>query len=425
MKNAFQKLFLLTFILWTPSLLSQQSRFYIYEKSDMFNVAPWFRYNKAEGLFAGVTSQFFFNEDFFAEAKAGYAVAGKFPRYNAGIQKTFLSDNNEFFIRADYYDLTETNDQYVLPDWQNSITALLFKLDYLNYYRARGPVLTFGQNWSGSYKTEIYGGLRDFYGLDNKAKLSLFDQGGEQINGKRRFAPNPRVAEGRDYYFGINYDIDFRPSPTAFVNAWQLKGRYENSKLLHTLTNSDFSYQHIFLEFHRYQRLFTKHKMLLTLKVASYQGNTVFRADTTSSDTDGTRILYDQFLYDLGGYGSLRGYTYREFQNGNRLMIFSWNYFFNGSFLPKTFLTKIWGVGGIFRNADLMLFADAGHVWNANAKKSFLQPGHIGINDIMVDAGFGLAFTEWIRCEAAFPLRKGIESKRGDYTIYLRVTPKF
>ena len=251
MKNAFQKLFLLTFILWVPSLLSQQSRFYIYEKSDMFNVAPWFRYNKAEGLFAGVTSQFFFNEDFFAEAKAGYAVAGKFPRYNAGIQKTFLSDNNEFFIRADYYDLTETNDQYVLPDWQNSITALLFKLDYLNYYRARGPVLTFGQNWSGSYKTEIYGGLRDFYGLDNKAKLSLFDQGGEQINGKRRFAPNPRVAEGRDYYFGINYDIDFRPSPTAFVNAWQLKGRYENSKLLHTLTNSDFSYQHIFLEFHR------------------------------------------------------------------------------------------------------------------------------------------------------------------------------
>jgi hypothetical protein len=415
MKNAFPKLFLLVFLVWTPSLLSQQNRFYIYEKNDQFNVTPWFRYNKAEGLFTGVSSQFFFNENLFVEAKAGYAVAGKFPRYKAGIQKTFLSDNNEFFIRADYYDLTETHDPYVLPDWQNSVTALLFKLDYFNYYRARGPILTFGQNWNGTYKADVYVGMRDFYSLSNKAKLSLFDQGGERVNGKRKFAPNPPVAEGRDYYFGINYDIDFRPSPTAFVNAWQLKGRYENSKLLHTFSKSDFSYQRIYLEFDRYQRLFTKHKMLVTLKIASHEGRTSFTTDSL-----GHSRPQDQFLYDIGGYGSLRGYTYREFQNGNRMMTFSLDYFFNGSFLPKTFLTKIWGIGGIFKNTDLMLFADAGYVWNVDGKKSFLRPGRIGINDIKTDAGFGLAFTEWIRCEAAFPLRKGI-----DYAVYLRITPKF
>lgn len=420
MKNLLQKSFLLTFILWSPSLYSQQSRFYIYEKNDKFNVAPWLRYNKAEGLFTGVSSRFFFNENFFADAQGGYAFAGKFPRYAAGIQKTFLSENNEFSLRAEYYDRTTTNDRYVLPDWQNSITALLFKLDYFNFYRTRGAAFTFGQNWNGIYKINLFAVMQNYYSLRNRAEFSVFSGGGDKVNGQKEFAPNPRVAEGRDYFIGADYDIDFRPSPTAFVNAWHLRGRYENASLLHDLIKSDFSYQRIYLEFNRYQRLFKLQKLLFSLKLATHQGKNQFKADST-----GLSLPQDQFLYDLGGYGSLRGYTYREFQNGNRMAIFSWDYFFNGAFLPKTFLTKIWGLGNVFKKADLMLFADAGYVWTVNRKKTVINFGPIGINDIRADAGFGLAFTEWIRFEAAFPLRKGIESKPGDYTIYLRFNPKF
>lgn len=420
MKNSFSSLILLAIILFPSTLYSQQSRFYIYEKSDRFNVSPWLRYNKSEGLFTGATSQFFFNEYLFAEGKAGYAFAGKFPRYTIGIQKTFLSDNNEFSLRADYYDLTVTHDQYVLPDWQNSMTALLFKLDYFNFYRARGTTVTFGQNWNGTYKIDLSTGMRNFYSLQNKAEASLFNQGGARINGKKEFAPNPPVAEGRDYYVGINYDMDFRPSPTAFVNAWRLKGNYENSRILHVLTKSDFSYQRVYFEFNRYQRLFTKHKMLITLKMASYQGKSQFKADTT-----GTLLPQDQFLYDAGGYGSFRGYSYREFKNGNRLLMFSWDYFFNGSFLPKTFLTKVWGIGNVFKNTDLMLFADAGAVQTVKDEKLVINMGKIRIHNIRADAGFGLAFTEWIRFETAYPLRKGIGSRLGDYTVYLRLTPKF
>ena len=420
MKNRFSLIYVLILLLSASQLYSQQSRFTIFEKSDKFNITPWLRYNKGEGLFTGIFSQYFFNENLFTEGKAGYAFAGKFPRYSVALQKTFQSDNNEFSIRSDYYDLTMTNDENVLPDWQNSLNALLFKLDYFNFYRARGTTLTFGQNWDGTYKVDLFAGMRNFYSMENKAEASLFDLGSESINGKKVFAPNPPVAHGRDYYTGVNYDIDFRPSPVAFVNAWQFKGRYENSKILHTVTKSDFSYQRAYLEFDRYQRLFTKQKMLMTLKLASYQGKTQFKADTT-----GTLLPQDQFLYDMGGYGSLRGYSYREFQDGNRMMLFSWDYFFNGSFLPKTFLTKIWGLGNIFKMADLMLFADAGYVWSVDQNKPLTGIGDIGLRDMRADAGFGLAFTEWIHCAAAFPLRKGIESKRGDYAIYLRFTPKF
>lgn len=420
MKNYFSSLILLAILFFSSQLYSQQSRFYIYEKNDKFNVAPWLRYNKGEGLFTGASSQYFFNENFFADGKAGYAVAGKFPRYMIGIQKNFQYENNEFILRAAYYDLTETNDQYVLPDWQNSMTALLFKLDYFNFYRTRGTTLTFGQNWNGTYKIDISAGMRNFYSMRNKAEASVFSSGGDKIDGKRAFALNPPVAQGRDYFIALEYDIDFRPSPTSFVNAWHLRGRYENSILLHDIAKSDFSYQRMYLEFNRYQRLFTKQKSLFTLKLASYQGKTQFTADTA-----GTPLPQDQFLYDIGGYGSLRGYSYREFQNGNRLAIFSWDYFFNGTFLPKSFLTKIWGLGKIFKNTDLMLFADAGYVWKVDHTKPVVSVGGIGVKDIRADAGFGLALTEWIRCEAAFPLRKGVKTERGDYVIYFRFTPKF
>jgi outer membrane protein assembly factor BamA len=262
--------------------------------------------------------------------------------------------------------------------------------------------------------------MRNFYSLSNKAKLSLLDIGGENVDGKRVFAPNPQVAEGRDYYFGMNYDIDFRPSPTAFVNAWQFKGRYENSAWIHSVTKSDFSYHRMCLEFNRYQRLFTKQKAILTLKIATFQGKTTFKTDSL-----GTSLPRDQFLYDIGGYGSLRGYKYREFQNGNRMILLNWNYFFNGSFFPKTFLTKIWGLGRLFRTGDLMLLADAGYVWNVDHNKPLFNFSTFGLKDLKADAGLGLAFTEWIRFEAAFPMIKGTQSRRGDYAIYLRVTPKF
>jgi hypothetical protein len=421
MKFRFLKFLLPVIILWTTPIFTQQTRFFIYEKNDKFSLAPWLRYNKTEGLFTGLSGRYLFNEHFFTEARAGYAMAGNFLRYKAGIQKTFSSENNEFFLRADYYNLTETNDPYVLPDWQNSVTSLLFKLDYYNFFRTRGSILTFGQNWNGIYKIQLFTGMRNFYSLQNKANLSLFDAGGDKINGKRQFAYNPPVAEGRDLYFGVDYDIDFRPSPTAFVNAWQLKGRYENSTLFHGIDKSDFSYQRMYLEFNRYQRLFTKQKTLLTLKIAAHQGVTRFKADSAGT----TLLPQDQFLFDMGGYGSLRGYAYREFQDGNRSAILNWDYFFNGSFLPKTFLARIWGLGSIFKSADLMLFADAGYVWSVDHNKTLINFSRIGLSDLRADAGFGLAFTEWIRCEAAFPLRKGTETKRGDYTIYLRITPKF
>ncbi len=418
MKHIFFKTVLLSLSLSVPLLHAQQTRFYIYEKNDQFKAAPWFRYNKAEGLFTGLSAQFLFTEQFFMEGRAGYALAGKFPRYKIGLQKTFVSDNNEFFIRADYYDLTETNDEHVLPDWENSLTSLLFKLDYYNFYRERGPVITFGQNWNGTYKIDLYAGMRDFYALSNKAKFSLFDTGGDRKDGKRVFAYNPRAAEGRDYYLGLSYDIDYRPSPTAFVNAWQFKGRYENSALLHSATHSDFSYQRMELQFQRFQRVFTKQKTVLSLKIASYSGRTQFTSDTLLAPRD-------QFLYDIGGYGSLRGYSYREFLDGNRMILFNWDYYFNGSFLPKSFLTKIWGIGNIFRAGDLFLFADAGYVWQTDPSNAFYEFSRFDLQDIKADAGLGLAFADWVRFEAAFPLSKGIDTRRSDHVFYLRITPKF
>ncbi len=377
--------------------------FYLYD-TDQFNVAPQVAYNKVDGLFTGITGRYQFNEYFSAQGKLGYAFSGKYPRYGVGLQKSFPHGNNEFNISADYFRETVSNDTYVIPRWQNSLTSMLFHLDYYDHYETRGVKIRLGQVWNGTYQVHIFGGAQKYFRLDNTTEKSLLDWGADNIGGKKLFSRNPPAAEGSDYFLGLDYDIDFRPSPLAFVSAWHFKGTYSNSAIMHHATRSDFSYNRLDLQFTRYQRLFPNHKMKASLRLASYEGQTQFQSDSL-----GTLKPRDQFLLDAGGYGSLRGYHYREFENGNRLAVFSLDYYFSG---------------GLFKTFNLVLFGDAGRVWTAGTSKSFAGFGGAGLKNFQADAGAGVALAEYLRLDWAFPLKKGIATKRGDSKVYFRMTLK-
>ncbi|MCB0832738.1 MAG: BamA/TamA family outer membrane protein [Bacteroidetes bacterium] len=387
-----------------------QVHFYLYKSGDTFKLNPWLRYTSVEGAFGGLSAQYAFTDNFQLKADAGYAVAGKFPRYRVRLDKSFAVENNEWVLSAEYHRLTDTPDHGVLPDWQNSFSALLFRRDFYQHYEVHGAEAELGHIWEGIFAFKLFGGVRDFNSMSTVANFSLLGWAGDRLAVKSRFPFNPRVVEGRDYYGGVRFSADSRPSPLAPVSAWMIDGQYTNSSLLHRQIDSDLSYQHLIVRITRQQMVFKTQRMMTTVMVGSFQGER-FSRDSTA--------MAEQFLFDGGGYGSLRGYSYREFANQNRMALLKWDYSLNGAFLPKTFLRKVWGLGLFFSAFDLAFFADAGYYWTAGENRFLVSPSNLELKSLRADAGVALSAKDWIRFEFAFPLRKGITTQPGSWSFYV------
>jgi outer membrane protein assembly factor BamA len=400
-------------ILFSCAPAAAQYRFYLYEKADRFNLAPWLKYNKADGPFLGLAANYYFSEHLTLHARGGYATAGRYPRYEGTLHRNFERGNHEYTVSVSGFHRTQTNDMHVIREWQNSVSALFFKNDYYNFFEARGGELKIGALFNGIYRFAVFSALQRYRSLENHTDFSLLNWGAETIDGKKRFAPNPTVSEGDDYTVGLEYEIDYRPSPLAFVSAWYFRGRYVNATLLHGPASSDFSYHRVELTFKRYQKAFARQRMVVSLEVGSFEGRTSAGASPA-----------DQFLFDQGGYATLRGYDYREFANGNRMVRLSADYLFNGSFLPRTPLARIWGLKAIFSKFDLLLFADGGNVWREKEDAPFAGFGGTRLRDFKADAGAGLALADWVRLECAWPLKTGLSTRHHRPTVYLRLAQK-
>ncbi|MCK6544166.1 hypothetical protein L6Q79_15970 [bacterium] len=400
------------------SLYSQLTGFHLYEKDGVYNVSPWLRYDRASGFFTGLTGDYFFIERLKMHGEGGYAWAARKPDYHLRLQQSFISDNTEYSIAAAYFDKADTRDRMVLPEWQNSLTSVVAKRDYYDWYRIKGGNFEMRTDISGTLKITISGTWQQYRNTDVNARWSMFDWGAKKNNGHARFRINPEIPEGRDVSLGTAIELDTRPSPLASVSAWLIHSDYANARLLHKAFNSDFSYQRGSLTITRQQRMFGKQKWTFYGAYDGFSGNTVIQKDSSSS------LTYGQFLYDAGGLGSLRGYGYKEFSDGNRRMLFQSEYYFNGSFLPQTPLTKIWGLGFIFKTFDLMLFWDIGHAWQASEKVMYFVPDGFHWRDMRSSAGGGLAVSDWIKIQYAYVLKDGIRTHRGNYGIYFQFTPK-
>ncbi|MCH7495348.1 MAG: BamA/TamA family outer membrane protein [Candidatus Marinimicrobia bacterium] len=98
----------------------------------------------------------------------------------------------------------------------------------------------------------------------------------------------------------------------------------------------------------------------------------------------------DQKKFDLGGIGTLRGYGYKEFQNGEKMILINTEYITDGDaitgleFLP------------IFNDFEVAFFADAGIVWNGarDLPNSSELKRNIGIGLQSDDGDFRINFAK-------------------------------
>lgn len=404
---------LTTTLLLIPHGVQSQTQFFIYQKSGHYGIAPWIRYNKVDGGFAGLSGVYFLNDDFRWLARVGYAFSLHRLRYQTGVEKIFPGETTDWFIMADYFHLSQTNDIQVIPDWQNSITAAFARLDYYDYYDLHGGQVRIGMHRNGSIKTSLNAGYHRYETLKTETQKSLVDWGGTKINGRRLFPPNPAVLKGEDVWMGLSLDYNPLPSPNAFINAWLVRADYRFSEGIRRLAKTDFAYQQLQVDLRRQQRLFGKQRFTAQFRFLSYRGPIVFSDPVTHQVLPMT-----MFLYDVGGINTLRGYRYKEFRDGNRLWLVKLDYAFNGDFFPKTPFARCWGLGWLFRKTDLAFFADAGQLGYAGRKAFLLNPDGLSLNQIHYSAGVAVTMLPWIRMELAFPLNPSESERRKQPAFY-------
>ncbi len=347
MKAAF--LILLAVLVWVSDACAQTGDVSRFEK---FYRGARLRYNRVEGSFLGYRLSAGRKDwprlKVFAES--GYGFASRSARWEAGLEYR----GRKFRFNAAVYDRSETPEPGIVGTNENSLFSLLFKWDYRDYFRAKN-------------------GFEAKFALRSKRTLSLFSgltayrcepmavrTAWSLFLRNRPFRSNPPARPGDVGMLYAGATVDTRVGSPLFRNAWYGSLRYERGF-------RDFAFHGLTLEGKRFQKVrFGRQGLIVRARLSTRQS------------------AVSQFLFGLGGVGTLRGFDIKEFR-ANRLVLFNVEYAFHGDVLPRI------PVRG-FQLLNLTVFVDAG--WTRLMPESaqlFAGFRELGFASFMTSTGLGIA----------------------------------
>jgi len=292
-------------------------------------------YNRVDGLFLGgelprIYNRIPINIDFFG--LGGYAFSSKRWHYQAGAE-FYAGRDFRFILGGEAHNLTDTQDGWIIPEEENSIAAVLINEDFRDYYRRNGFSIFAGQHLGRSvkllaeYRNDVHSSL------PNETDWSLF------VN-KKRFRPNPAVDEGKMISYAGQFTFDTRDHQRHPDRGWLIAVAGETSR---PEFDSEFDFERLLVEVRRYQPLGYGKNFDIRLRAGTGQG-----------------VLPQQYLFDLGGISTLRGYRFKEF-TGDRMVLANVEYRMNSG------ASRLHDIP-IIKELNLILFADAGLAWFAGDK---------------------------------------------------------
>jgi len=292
-----------------------------------------FSYNRVEGFFFGFGVPKEFKNSYGMDNRLtfygflGYGLSNDKSSYRAGLTRKFFGRNG-FELGAEIFDLTYSEDLWVIPRNENSVTALLFHEDYLDYYRKNGSsaygILNFGRllKIEGGYVEEKHADM------SVKKDWSLFRQ-------SKEFRENPLVAEGTFK----NTFLIVQTGNSRSLRNWDAVLQAEwNSSLF---DDKMPGYERYIIGLSRYQPLGRNDDLNIRLRYGTTKGSAPI-----------------QKKFDLGGIGTLRGYEYKEFQDGDKMALINVEYTTDGRDIDGLDLLPI------FDQYLISFFMDAGVVWS-------------------------------------------------------------
>ena len=347
MKAAF--LILLPFLAWVSDAGAQPEDISCLEK--LYRDAR-LRYNRVEGSYLGYRLSVSHKDrprlTVFAES--GYGFGNGSPRWEAGL--SYRGPPTGLTVAV--FDRTDTHDRDIVDTTENSLFSVLFKRDHRDYFRAKNGFET-KVSFRARRTLFLLGGLTAYQcePMPVRAAWSLFFR-------SRPFRINPPARPGDVGVLHAGVVVDTRIRGPLLRNAWYGRILYERGL-------RDFVFHGLTLEAKRYQ------------KVRFGRQGLIVRARLSTRESTAP-----QFLFGMGGVGTLRGYDIKEFP-ANRLFFFNFEYAFRGDVLPRI---PIRG----FHLLNLTIFADTG--WfrmvpeSANLFEGFED---LGPTSFRTSTGLGIA----------------------------------
>ncbi|MBI3195523.1 MAG: BamA/TamA family outer membrane protein [Ignavibacteriae bacterium] len=323
------------------------------------------RYNRVEALFLGANFPNRYSWDERAVSlfgSVGYGFASHRWRYSGGVSQQFGMGRTLIELGAEGHSLTDSKDQWIIDESENSLTSFFTRDDYRDYFGREGVSAWFGLfgKWKSSDMQFRAAYLNDQYqSLDWNTNWSVF--GGEKL-----FRENPLAREGRMKSALVSFEIHQEQQRTYFTTGWKAA---LSAEVAGKTFGGDFEFNRYVFDFIRYQPL-------------SKFENLNFRVRAGSATGD----VPPQKWFELGGISTLPAYSYKEFP-GNRIALFNAEYLLNGKIFDAVDVFPSW----LLRNCNLLLFYDAGYA-NAVAGEEKFDTGFesLRFDNIKSNWGFGI-----------------------------------
>ncbi len=358
------------------------------------------RYNRVEGPYLGFKTnpdvmREKYNDRVIVLGKAGYAFSAKELQYQFGIEKGFFNDFR-FAIGAEYHDLIESADTWVIPSDENSLAAIFLKEDFHDFYQKEGSSVYIRQNFTRNTYFSLGYYVDKLDSLNKNTNWAIF-------GGNKKFPENPAMSVGENKSIIANFVCDTRNSKDRTTRGWLIKMEYENA--LNEDWRGDFKYERALLDIRHFQSFAAGDGLDLRIMAGS-----------SSHQMPWHRRFY------LGGLSTLRGFPYKAFPagrmnpGGTRTLLGQVEYRMG---YPEIFDDMDLD---IFETFNIILFADAG--WVSDMAYGDITDGFDDLdwNDFKSDVGIAFANNAGnVRLEIA----RRTDRDEKPYTVLFRINRPF
>ena len=350
---------------------------------------PRFSFNRVHGLILGGSGEGLTKEYGGGHIIGGlsYGFSSSIWNYQLGTEKGWF-DRHTVSIGGGIYKLTDTNDYSTLSPDEELLTAVVLGDEFLDYYQRTGY-----QAWVKGQLTPSTGITFEFTDEEHETLFKSTDW--SVLNKNTPKQGNLRIHGGDLRTFSVSYDFDSRnhkshrrryfqtyPSPNnRTTHGWQgnFAVEYAGKQL-----QSDFDFTLYRFRISRYNRLSNNHYL-------------DFRLMGGLSDAP----LPRQRLFYLGGIGTLRGYSFKEFA-GDNMLLFNVEYRFRFFRFPEADAV-----------ATTTVFLDTGYTWyddETDALKRFYKRSYTSVGvgaSLDLGASADTVQADTVRIEIARALREG------------------
>ncbi|MCD6166809.1 BamA/TamA family outer membrane protein [bacterium] len=333
-----------------------------YHYSDRRETKTISSYNRVDGLFLGMRVPY--HKDYRGNGvlqlygMVGVGIKSKAIRYRAALERGLFPYSYRFALGFEAYDLTYSEDDWIISTLENSLAAFFIHEDFQDFYRRQGYGVYLRQNFSQhlSLKVGYYEEKHSYLPL--KTDWALF-------GGHKKFRPNPSITEGELKGILTTLCFDTRNHYKNPDQGWLATIFIEYTPKDFLNQTDDLDFKRYVIDIRRYQPLSQGQNLDLRLRLG---------------ESDAT--LPKQKLFDLGGISTLRGFEFKEF-TGDRMLLGNLEYRVDWS--EAAWKSDLF----ILDEVTLIFFIDSGLAWNKNTKDF----QNLSWKDFHTDVG--IAISNW------------------------------